>query len=332
LPFGFTTRKICVIIRKYFLTEVNQTNTEFIKSLLTIQGTILIFVSLGFYFGKRGVIDDNARGKLSSLVLRLILPCNIIASFMTGVTRADLFDCAEVFLIALAAQILCVIVSRFVFPKAEESEKAILRYSVIVSNATFIGLPVIGSIYGVRGTVLCAVAVIPMRIMMWTAGISLFEKANGGKMKQILKVLRNPCMLAVYIGIVLSLTGWKLPSFAEDAVVKLSNCTAAMTLLLVGSVLSNVNFKTIASPKIFIISAIRLVIIPAALCFALKPFNFSPEVAGTVCLMYGMPAATTSVMLAKLYGGNEQYAGKVIFASTLLSLITVPLVALLAQW
>ncbi|MFA9377518.1 MAG: hypothetical protein ACERKZ_12280 [Lachnotalea sp.] len=83
---------------------------------------------------------------------------------------------------------------------------------------------------------------------MWTAGISYFTD-EGDKKQALKKVLAHPCMIAVYIGLIIIITGIQIPMVLLDTVRSYSNCTTAMTMMYIGTILTEINFKTLASPK-----------------------------------------------------------------------------------
>ena len=98
-----------------------------------------------------------------------------------------------------------------------------------------------------------------------------------------------------------------------------------MTMIIVGSILSEVELKSVFDPACFTYSLLRLVLIPAAMYGILTALSVQPEVRGAMVLVTAMPAATVCAMLAQKYGKDAAFAAKVLFVSTVLSMITLPL-------
>ncbi len=120
---------------------------------------------------------------------------------------------------------------------------------------------------------------------------------------------------------------FELQQFLSSTIHALGACTTALSMMIVGSILSDINIKTVFSKACFYFSFIRLVAIPAVIFIVLKLFRVDPVVTGVSVLSTAMPAAMITAMLAEKYGRDSDFASKLIFVSTLLSLVTLPLIA-----
>ena len=143
------------------------------------------------------------------------------------------------------------------------------------------------------------------------------------------KVLVHPCMIAVYIGLFLMLTGIPLPGFMDKTVSALSSCTTAMTMVYIGTILSDVDWKTIVTGKQLYFSVMRLVIIPLIVWLPCRFLHVDPLITGVSVFLAAMPAGSTTSLLAAKYGADADSAAKCVVLSTALSVITVPVWGLL---
>ena len=100
---------------------------------------------------------------------------------------------------------------------------------MIVSNSSFIGIPVVGELYGNLGVLYTSFFQIPIRIMMWTAGLSLFT--NVDKKESFQKLIKHPCIIAIVIGAFLMIASVPLPSFLGDTIAGLSKCTTPLSMI-----------------------------------------------------------------------------------------------------
>ena len=159
---------------------------------------------------------------------------------------------------------------------------------------------------------------------MWTAGVTYFT--NKSDKKQAIKnVLTHPCMVALYIGMTIIISGITLPSVLYDSIQAYSNCCTALTMMYIGTSLTDVDFRTIASPKQLYFALIRLVLIPAIVYMICKLVKLDPIVAGVSVLLTAMPAGSTTSLLAAKYGADEESAAKCVVFTTALSIITLPI-------
>lgn len=298
------------------------------QTMVGLQLQLFIFVLSGFVLTKLGTISPSGRKSLSDLLINFILPCNIICSFQIQMTREIVSSCATMLLLAGLTQLLYLLVSKFIFPGVPKERLACLRYATVCSNAGFLGLPIIGGVFGAVGTLLTSVALIPQRIVMWSAGISLFTHTDG---KSVFKKLAtHPCIVAVAIGFALMAAGNPaLPSFLQKSLSGASACTTCMSMLVIGSILAGAEHIDLKDGTMWWYTLVRLVLIPLLVLFLLSLTPVDKTIRGVMVLISGMPAGSTTAILAARYDGDAPFASCLVFISTLFSLITLPLLCLL---
>ena len=174
-------------------------------TMASLQLQLFLFVAAGFILTKTDTITSGGRKSLSDLLINFILPCNIICSFQMDMSAQILSSCALALVLASAVQLFYLFISSFIFRGASRERLACLRYATVCSNAGFLGLPIIGGVYGAMGTLLVSVALIPQRVVMWSAGLSLFTSTR--KKDVVRKLLTHPCIVAVFLGFALMASG-----------------------------------------------------------------------------------------------------------------------------
>jgi len=287
---------------------------------------ILIIVAVGFFITKAGVLSPKARADMTNVVLYIILPCNIFNAFHKGLSPEILRQCFVVLLVAFGIQLMYVVLNRLLYIKMPPERRIIAQYGTICNNAGFMGLPVIGSVFGQTGVLYGSIVLIPLRIFMWTAGLSLFTKTDT---KQKVKVLTtHPCIWAVFLGIAYLFVPFELPVFLSNTIAVIGDCVTALSMIIVGSILSDVKLKDVLDKDCFYFSAFRLIIIPAVIFGALTLLRIDALAAKVTVLSSAMPAAVMTAMLAEKYDRDSAFASKVVFVSTILSMITLPVLVL----
>ena len=195
-----------------------------------------------------------------------------------------------------------------------------------MSNSGFAGLPVVSGAYGDQGLFLGSLFIIPTRILMWSAGISLFTQAD--PKNAFKKVMTNPGIIAVEIGLVRMFLQLPLPHFVDTAVDNLGACTSPVAMALVGAILADVPLKTVIDLRGFYLVAVRQLLLPGLCLAILTLLGVDPLTVGVSVALTGMPIGSTTAILAQKYGANAQFASKCVFLSTLTSLVTVPILTL----
>lgn len=181
---------------------------------------------------------------------------------------------------------------------------------------------------------------------MWSAGIACFTESPDFK-SVVKKIAVHPCIVAVYIGLGLMLFQAPLAGLYEGilaggtpavqavarvtvtaldkAVRSAGGCTTALTMILIGMMLADVKAASMLDKNAMFISALRLAILPALVLAGCRIAGVDPFLTGVCVLITGMPAGSTSAILAAKYGCDYTFATKCIVVSTLLSMLSIPL-------
>ncbi len=291
--------------------------------MFQFQITLFVMMMIGFLCNKISIITKEVHKNLTDLLLYIILPCNIFASFLNSNERDILASSGQIILMSLFIQVFCYAAARIIYRKANESKKAILEYATMTSNFSFIGIPVVEVIYGSEGVILAAVSQIIFRFFIWTVGHNLFLKtSNSGVLK---RAILSPCVDSILLGALFLFMGWSLPNFLTKAITDIGSCMTPICMLLIGYLLAEISFKESFEPTVIIFSVIRLIVLPVAVFLIMRLIGTNTVLAGVMVLQTAMPAPTTTTLLAAKYGKDANFAAEVVFSSTLISLITISL-------
>lgn len=295
-------------------------------AIIQLQLQIFLLVAIGYLLSKLGMLVLVTRKQLTDLVIYVILPCNIVESFQVDLTHDLLISAGIVLVLGFAAQGLYALLNLFLYRRFDSRRQINLKYGTICSNAGFMGLPLSLSIFGPTGLMYASVALLPIRLFMWSAGLSLYTSTTK---KQVLKTLAtHPCIIAVFVGFALMLSGLQLPAFLNDTIDSLGNCCTALSMVVIGAILSDVDPRTVLEPAVLYYVVIRLIAIPAFLFGVLWLLKVDALVTGIIVILSAMPAGSTTAMLAQKYDQDPEFASKMVFLSTLASLVTLPLWAM----
>lgn len=293
------------------------------SSLFQVQIMMFLLIAIGYFLGKKNIITKEGRKSITDLVINVVLPCNIIVSFFIEMNLHILTSCLVILLLSIGIQLFSSFAGKYFYPHTDEKMLPVLRYATICSNGGFMGNPLVEGIYGSQGLLYASIYLIPQRIVMWSAGLSCFTKAKGKDV--IKKVLTHPCIIAVGIGIFFMITQISLPASIDRTLRTLSGCTTSLSMLIIGVILSEISAKTILSKMNLYYCFIRLIVFPALVLAVGFVLHLDPLVTAVSVVLSGMPAGTTTAILASKYDGDAHFAVKCVFLSTLLSLFTIPL-------
>lgn len=295
--------------------------------MINLQIEIFLLLLVGYFLGKKKMLNGSTRDQLTDIVVYIVLPCSILKSFEMDLSADVLLSTFQILVAALGIQAFYWVLNQFLYRSFEKDEQIACKYSTMVTNASFIGMPIASAMYGSIGLLYCSIFVVPQRIFMWAYGLPMYTTVE--KKDIVKKVITHPCVFSIFLGLIITVlysNGIYLPKAFSDTLGALGSCTTALCLLIIGSVLNDLRPQEMVCKKALIFSFYRLILIPLVLEVVLK-FTPLDDLSRHICvLMSAMPVPTTAVILAQKYDRDPKFASKLMVTSTLLSLVTLPLV------
>lgn len=296
---------------------------EVFSQLYRLMGMMVLLMGTGFLMRKRGLISAEGKKNLTDIILYAILPCNIIKAFSQKMDDGIWKRFFLVLLMAVVAQAVSFLLSRVLYRNFEASEQPVYQYATVCSNSGFMGNPLAEGVFGDTGLLFASIFLIPQRIVMWTAGVSCFQKEENGK-TAYKKILVHPCMIATYIGLVIMVFQIQLPGIVSDTVLAFSNCCTALTMVYIGTILVDVDFRQLVDKQQIYFAVVRLAFIPLVVFGVCRLAGVDALITGVCTLLSATPAGSTTSLLAAKYGADEQAAARCVVFTTALSAITIP--------
>lgn len=294
---------------------------------VVINGVISLFLImlLGVYGSKRNIITDEVNKGLTEILLKITLPLMIVSSFVFTFDESMKKNINKTFVYAFLTFVIVAIISYLFLIPVKSKKRNILQFANVFSNCGFIGFPIMESIYGFEGVIYTSIFNMYFAIFTWTYGILIFT----GKItfKEIKKVLLNPCVIAVYIGVFIMKFNIQIPAVIYSTIKTVGSMTSPLSMIIVGVILSKANIKAnLKDWTIYYGSIIKLLVIPILLYLITLIINDNSKVANTMLILSAMPAAAMTSILAENFNEEKEYAAVIVFFTTLISLITFPII------
>lgn len=293
--------------------------------LLRLQLSMYLIVAVGIFLSRKKFISEENESFLSSLLIKVVLPCSIIKSFIIEFNAELLQQFAATLGIACLATAAQLLLGWLAFQPFPEGLRKAMRYGLVNANSAFIALPIVEGLFGAAGLAHASVFMIPVRISIWTVGLAIFSAQEAKGKTLIKKCVLHPCMVGLYIGMFLLLTQIQLPGFLLDSLGFCSNCMTALSMLLIGAILSKVSLYKGLKPSVLYFCLIRLVVLPAIIFAACTLLHTDDLTRGVCVVMTAMPAASLTAVLSKQYHADAESAGYIVIVSTVLNTLTLPL-------
>ncbi len=292
--------------------------------MVHLQLTLFLLIIIGLTLKKTGIITKEGQKCLSDITVNLILPCNIISSFMGEMNVSEQFikNCSGAFLISLGIQMFSILFAKYCFLRCPKEKSRIFTYGMIVSNSSFIGIPIIHSLYGAVGVLYTSFFQIPVRLTMWSSGLALFTHVD--RKEAYKKLVKHPCIIAVFLGVLLMVSQVKFPAFLENTLEGISKCMVPVSMLAIGAMLAESDIRRMFTRDVLYYCALRLLAYPLLILGVLRLLGIDSVLCSTMVLLSAMPMASTTAILADKYDCSPELASQTIFVSTLLSIVTLP--------
>ena len=293
---------------------------------VTAQVAVLFLVVLvGTLCRRLGYLTDSVIHGITEIVINVALP----ALTLYNMQREFSQEVFAGFLLTLAGTILtilvCILGGWLLFENRPHARRAVLANLCGFSNCGFMGYPIILAIH--PDWMIYAVAYnIGYSLVSWTVGISVVGGRQAASLK---RALLNPNIIASLVGFALFCLRWRWPAVISDALNTVGGLTTPLSMLLIGPRICGIQPKDLKDKDYAFISALRNVVLPLLVLLILKPLPLPVPVKGVLFLLTAMPLGTLVAMQAELYGGDVVFASRAVALSTLVSIGTIPLMALL---
>ena len=289
---------------------------------------LFVFIVIGYVLAKTGIVKSEHTEIISKLLVYVFLPANIVKTFIRNCTVGYVSENYVLILYSFVIIAIFAIAARFaarLFTKKAD-EYGIYEYSLIIPNFGYMGYAFVGALFGEAGLMDAMMFSMPISIYTYTIGYCILS----GK-PFTPKSLLNPTMISLTVGMILGLLGVGdvTPPIVYSVLDTAAACMAPVSMLLVGLVLADFKLASILrDPRTYIISALRLLLIPIGLGALLSLFA-PPVVVTTAILLYAMPCGLNTVVFVKNAGGNCEIGAGLALVSSVLACASIPFVTYL---
>lgn len=290
--------------------------------------SLFIIILVGVYASKKGIITPELNKGLTDILIKIALPFMIISSFMFTYDDAIKSNVLKTFYYSLGAYGIMACISYLSLFPIKGDKKTVLHFANVFVNTGYIGFPVLNSVYGAEGVIYGSIFNVFFVIFVWTYGIMLYKGTldKDYLKKEIISLLFNPSIIAVVIGIVLIILDIKLEGALLNSVKSIGNITGPLSMFIIGVILANIKIKHFLKDwTLYYEITIKLIIIPTIIYFISLMLGSPTKAVYSVIIMTAMPASAMTSILAENFNKEKEYAAVIVSATTLMSMLTVPL-------
>ena len=325
---------------------------DILLPLITNVAILFIMMVPGILLKKCRLVGEDFGKGISNLVLYIAQPALILYAYVAyeGTLSAIWKNALWVLVLSILAHALFAVVALALFKKAEDGRRRMLRFATVFSNAAFMGIPLVNVILGAEATIYASIYNITFNLFLWSLGVYFCtarrdEDGDGipdGEHKKKptispVRVLCHPVNIASAVGILLLAfgIGRVLPDLLVDSLEMLKHLVAPLSMVVIGLRMATLSFRGAASDgHMYLFLGLRHFILPALVLgfmwvLTLLGLPLGETVCTVVLLLAATPAATSATMFAEKYDCDTAYISRMVLISTLLSLVSMPLLVIL---
>lgn len=291
--------------------------------------TLFLLMGVGFVLGRLGKVGGEAISQFTFLLLYIVAPCVVLETMQADVDPSLLPRLGEALVLTLALYLCFSAAVLPFFRRVDGPTRTSLRFGCVYGNVGFMGLPLAEAVLGSQALIYAVITLVVFNVYSWIHGVLVM---GGKRALSPRSALINPGTVSLVLGLPFLLTGTHLPGSVQTAVGFLADLNTPLAMVVIGAQMASVDLAAILRQgKLFLASAIRLVAMPLFTALVLLPFHLDPLLYCTMVILSGAPSAGLTSMFAQRFGQDTAAAAQLVSLSTLLSVVTLPLVAVLAQ-
>lgn len=301
-----------------------------------LQQMIVLFIimGIGFVAAKRKIINGEARSRMSSIVVNIANPALILSCVTGDILEMNKMELVFTLVVSIVLFLALMIVA-YIIPKVLNVDKEIRGvYSAmtIFTNVGFMGFPILKQVYGNEALLLASVFLIPFNILIYTYGIALMDSNKEVKVRFDIRKILNSGVISCIVTILIFITKLKLPYILATSINMISDLTAPLSMMIIGSSMISISIRKLTNDKKLILFVlIKQFVIPiigSVIAFKLLDNTL---LCGIVMILLSTPIGAMTAMLTEQYGCNYELASKGVAISTIVSVVSIPIVSYIAN-
>lgn len=291
----------------------------------------LIIIMIAFFVRKSHKVSNKLQKDMSYLLINVTTPCIIITSMAVEFTEDKFIQARDTFLIANVIFIFSYFLIYFImkFYKVEEPNKSQMMVGGIFTNLGFLGFPLILAMFGKDGLYIASIVNMVSNYFTYTIGIGLIKKNSTREGKLRFRDFFNNANIATIIGLIILFSEFKIPDFIYSVLEIVGNGTGLFSMIIIGLMLGEMDIKDIfVEKRAYAMSFYRLILLPVILIalFCVVPIKIDPFVEKIIIILFSMPVASITGIFSVQYDVDPAFGTKLVMQSTVLCVITLPII------
>ena len=288
---------------------------------------MFLLIAVGMVLVKKGNLSEQGGKDLGAILLRVVIPCVILKSYITEYTAERAIDLAVSAAMALLALLVAMVISFLIFG----TKRSIENFGASFCNVGFIGIPLVQAVLGEGAVFYLASFIALLNILQWTYGV--FIMTGDKETVRVKTIVTNPVVLSFFGGLLLFFLRIPVPQVIVSTLSSIGSMNTPLAMIILGTYLAKMNFREMfAAKSAYVCTVLRLILIPAAtlLVLSLIP-GVKTEIRQVILIACGTPVGSNIAIFAKQYEKDYRLSVVTVCLSTICSIVTVPVFYMFAE-
>lgn len=294
---------------------------------------LYLIVAVGFIADRLHVFGQDTAKRSNDLLFYIITPVVIVQSFMNmdfDIKTAKTLLVA--FLCMTGTLTVGILLAMPFFNKKGDKNATVFKYAVSYGNMGYMALPLCSAILGSEGVFYCSAGIVAFNILSFTHGIWCINKGEGESKFELKRLVFNPGVISVLIGLPLFVFDIDLPDAIDSAVTHIANLNTPLAMLFFGTYIANTDLKTMFKEKNnYLVILLKTIVLPLIMFIIFKVVGVSGALLTACMISASVPSANNTVMFSAKYGKDTGVASKIVSLCSIVSIFTMPVMIALSK-
>lgn len=283
---------------------------------------LMMAVGAGAY--KTGLVTEKGSAELSNITLYLVIPFVVLTSFQIDFDTNIFHGIVITFVLGIIAHGLAILLSYVLVRGRDQDRTALERFSMVYPNCGFMGIPLAQAVLGSKGVIYITAFIAAQNLFIWSHGVASMQ--GSFKKESIKEVFKAPVMIATFAGLLCYLLQIKFPALVFRPLKAIADMNTPLAMMISGTAIAQTNLlKTLSKPRIYIMTALRLLIVPFVMFLILIFVPVEKDLKILSLLATSASTAAITTMFAVKFKKDVGYAAELFAISTIAAIATLPL-------
>jgi malate permease and related proteins len=291
---------------------------------------LFVLILIGYALTKSGAINEERKKGISEILVQVVAPALIITTLQVKATEERVSGVLITFALGIVSYIIFIFLTTLFNKKTDRYDYRTMRFTMIYQNCGYMGIPFVEGLFGSTAVFYMTPLIVLFNAFAFTHGLVLMRNTEGEKFH--LRDFLSPVMISIVLGLVFFFCGIRLPKVLEEPLEMLADLNSPLGMLLAGTSIAQTDLRHIKNGTVIIKSTLmRLFVLPLIMLAILIPLPVAPIIKLTVLTASACPTAALAIIMAIRYDRDEELAAEIFSVTTLLSMVSMPVILTLAE-